>query len=741
MTTSKPIPTGPGPVTASIPTLIAQELGISPTQVSATIALLDDGNTIPFVARYRKEVTGGLDEVQLRQIESRLAYLRNLHARQDAVLKSIAEQDKLTPALEQEIRTAVTLQRVEDLYLPYRPKRRTRAMQARERGLEPLAQALLHPEKLSGPLTALAATFVGQDVPDAEAALAGARDIVAEVVSEDAQVRAYARSKTLGQGMLVVKLATPTADPGKKYEMYHDFVMPLKDVPTHQLLAINRGEKEGVLKAALHGPDADILSDIARQFIKDRRSAAASQVQAAIADGYERLIQPAVERDVRGSLTEKSDDQAILTFATNVKSLLLQAPLKRKRVLGVDPGFRTGCKVALVDETGKYLGSFAIFPHEPQKQWGEAKRQLRAVIENGRVDVIAIGNGTASRETEQLVAEVIGDLRDAGGKSGRDVAYTLVSEAGASVYSASPLAREEFPDLDVTVRGAISIARRLQDPLAELVKIDAKSIGVGLYQHDVDQKKLQQALDGVVEDAVNLVGVDVNTASAALLQYVAGIGKKVAQNIVEHRNEQGPFRSRQEVKKVKGLGPKAFEQAAGFLRVADGSNPLDNTAIHPESYAVVKRLLDLLGIGLKAKDLSGLVSRYMQQHRIEEVAELLDVGVPTLADILEALTRPGRDPREELAAAPILRKDVLSLENLHEGMALQGTVRNVVDFGAFVDIGVKHDGLVHVSEMGPRYVRNPHEVVKVGDVVDVRVLKIDRERGRVSLTMKKESAG
>ena len=726
------------PVTPAIPTTIARALGISPQQVSATIALLDDGNTIPFIARYRKEVTGGLDEVQLRQIESRLDYLRNLHARQETALKSIAEQAKLTPALEQEIRAATTLQRVEDLYLPYRPKRRTRAMQARERGLEPLAEVLLHPEKLSGQLTALATTFLAAEVADAEAALAGARDIVAEVVSEDAQVRAFARSKTLGQGLLVVKLAAVGADPGQKYEMYHDFAMPLKDVPAHQLLAINRGEKEGVLKATLHGPDEEILDNIGRQFIKDRRSAVALQVQMAIADGYERLIQPAVERDVRGGLTEKSDDQAILTFATNVKSLLLQAPLKRRRVLGIDPGFRSGCKVALVDETGKYLGSFAIFPHEPQKQWSEAKRQLRAVIENGQVAVIAIGNGTASRETEQLVAEVIGELGAAGGKSGRDVAYALVSEAGASVYSASPLAREEFPDLDVTVRGAISIARRLQDPLAELVKIDAKSIGVGLYQHDVDQKKLQQALDGVVEDAVNLVGVDVNTASAALLQYVAGIGKKVAQNVVEHRNQEGSFRSRSDVKKVKGLGPKAFEQAAGFLRVPDGANPLDNTAIHPESYAVVKRLLDLLGIGLKAKDLSGLVTRYMQQHRIEEVAELLEVGVPTLTDILEALRRPGRDPREDLPA-PVLRRDILSLDDLREGMALQGTVRNVVDFGAFVDIGVKHDGLVHVSEMGPRYVRNPHEVVKVGDVVDVRVLKIERERGRVSLTMKREN--
>lgn len=729
---------GAAPVAIAIAPQIAREMGVNPSQVSAVMALLDDGNTIPFVARYRKEATGGLDEVQLRQIESRLDYLRSLIARQEAALKSIGEQGKLTPALEQAVRSAATLQRVEDLYLPYRPKRRTRAMTAREAGLEPLADVLLHPEKLKGSLAGLAATFVNDRVVDAEAALAGARDIVAEAVSEDAQVRSHVRAKTLNQGLLVVKLAAVGADPGRKYEMYHDFAMLLKDVPSHQLLAINRGEKEGALKAALAGPDEEILNDIGRLFNKDRRPAVAAQVQMAIADGYDRLIQPAVEREVRGSLTEKSDDQAILTFATNVKSLLLQAPLKRRRVLGIDPGFRTGCKVALVDGAGKYLASFAIFPHEPQKQWSEAKRQLRAAIEGGQVDVIAIGNGTAGRETEHLVAELIGELRAAGGKAGRDVAYTLVSEAGASVYSASPQAREEFPNLDVTVRGAISIARRLQDPLAELVKIDAKSIGVGLYQHDVDQKKLQQALDGVVEDAVNLVGVDVNTASAALLQYVAGIGKKVAQNIVEQREREGPFRSRADLKKVKGLGPKAFEQAAGFLRIPDSANPLDNTAIHPESYPVVKRLLDLLGIGLKAKDLPGLTARYMQQHRIEEVAELLEVGAPTLTDILEALQRPGRDPREDLPA-PILRQDILSLDDLHEGMALQGTVRNVVDFGAFVDIGVKQDGLVHVSEMGPRYVRNPHEVVKVGDVVDVRVLKIEKERGRVSLTMKREN--
>lgn len=738
--TTQPTKNTPGaaPAAIAIAPQIAREMGINPSQVSATMALLDDGNTIPFIARYRKEATGGLDEVQLRQIESRLDYLRSLIARQEAVLKSIGEQGKLTPALEQAVFSAATLQRVEDLYLPYRPKRRTRAMAAREAGLEPLADVLLHPEKLKGSLAALAAAFVNDQVTDAEAALAGARDIVAEAVSEDAQVRGHVRAKTLNQGILVVKLAAAGADPGRKYEMYHDFALPLKDVPSHQLLAINRGEKEGALKAALHGPDEEILNDIGRLFNKDRRPAVTTQVQMAIADGYDRLIQPAVEREVRGSLTEKSDEQAIHTFATNVKSLLLQAPLKRRRVLGIDPGFRTGCKVALVDEIGKYLASFAIFPHEPQKQWSEAKRQLRAAIEGGQVDVIAIGNGTAGRETEQLVAELIGELRAAGGKAGREVAYTLVSEAGASVYSASPQAREEFPTLDVTVRGAISIARRLQDPLAELVKIDAKSIGVGLYQHDVDQKKLQQALDGVVEDAVNLVGVDVNTASAALLQYVAGIGKKVAQNIVEQREREGSFRSRADLKKVKGLGPKAFEQAAGFLRVPGGANPLDNTAIHPESYPVVKRLLDLLGIGLKAKDLPGLVARYMQQHRIEEVAELLEVGAPTLTDILEALQRPGRDPREDLPA-PVLRQDILSLDDLHEGMALQGTVRNVVDFGAFVDIGVKQDGLVHVSEMGPRYVRNPHEVVKVGDVVDVRVLKIEKERGRVSLTMKREN--
>lgn len=719
---------------ALIANTIARELTITPRQVADTIGLLDEGNTIPFIARYRKEVTGGLDEVQLRQIQHRLEYLRHLVERKAAVLKSIAEQEKLTPELEASITAATTLQQVEDLYLPYKPKRRTRAMIARERGLEPLANVLLDPPALQGELLALAATFVSDEVPDVEAALAGARDIVAEVVSEDAQVRAVVRTKTLNQGLVTVKLAAADADPGKKYEMYHDFAALLKDLPAHQLLAINRGEKEGALKVRVDGPDAQILADIGRRYIPNRRSPVAVQVATAIDDGYARLIQPSIERELRSTLTETSDDHAIATFTTNLRSLLLQPPLRRKRVMGIDPGFRTGCKVAIVDETGKYLAHFTIYPHEPQRQWSEAKRLLASAVSGAQIDVVAIGNGTASRESEQLVAEVIGELAESPAR--RDVAYALVNEAGASVYSASPLARAEFPDLDVSVRGAISIARRLQDPLSELVKIDAQSIGVGLYQHDVDQKKLQESLDAVVEDAVNLVGVDVNTASPALLRYVAGIGKKLAQNIVEHRDQHGPFQSRADIKKVKGLGPKAFEQAAGFLRVPDGKNPLDNTAIHPESYTVVRDLLELMGVGIKARDLPGLVSRFRQQNTLEDLAEVLGIGVPTLTDIFDALVKPGRDPRDDLPP-PLLRHDVLSIDDLHEGMTLRGTVRNVVDFGAFVDIGVKHDGLVHVSQMGERYVHNPHDVVKVGDVVEVKVTKIDRERGRISLSMKK----
>ncbi len=717
-----------------IVTTIARELTITPRQVADTIDLLDEGNTIPFIARYRKEVTGGLDEVQLRQIQHRLEYLRHLAERKAAVLKSIAEQAKLTPELETSITAAATLQQVEDLYLPYKPKRRTRAMIARERGLAPLANVLLDPKALQGDLHVLAATFLSDDVPDVDAALAGARDIVAEVVSEDAQVRALVRSKTHDHGLVTVKLAAADADPGKKYEMYHDFAGLLKDLPAHQLLAINRGEKEGALKVRVDGPDEQLVAEIGRRYILNRRSPVATQVAAAIDDGYARLIQPSIERELRGTLTETSDDHAIATFTTNLRSLLMQPPLRRKRVMGIDPGFRTGCKVAIVDETGKYLAHFTIYPHEPQRQWSDAKRLLAAAISNAQVDVVAIGNGTASRESEQLVAEVIGELADA--KTRRDVAYALVNEAGASVYSASPLARAEFPDLDVSVRGAVSIARRLQDPLSELVKIDAKSIGVGLYQHDVDQKKLQESLDAVVEDAVNQVGVDVNTASPALLQYVAGIGKKLAQNIVDHRDQHGPFQSRTDIKKVKGLGPKAFEQAAGFLRIAEGKNPLDNTAIHPESYTAVRDLLDLMGVGIKARDLPGLVSRFRQQHKLKDLAGVLGIGVPTLTDILDALVKPGRDPRDDLPP-PLLRHDVLSIDDLHEGMQLRGTVRNVVDFGAFVDIGVKHDGLVHVSQMGERYVHNPHDVVKVGDVVDVKVTKIDRERSRISLSMKK----
>ncbi|HIC90081.1 MAG TPA: RNA-binding transcriptional accessory protein [Anaerolineae bacterium] len=717
---------------------IATELELTPAQVTGAIELLDAGNTIPFIARYRKEATGGLDEVQLRRIEARLAYLRNLAARVDTVLRSIAEQGKLTPELEARIRAAATLQEVEDLYLPYRPKRRTRATIARERGLEPLAVLLLADATNKKPLPTtpidVASSFLGDDVPTPEDALAGARDIVAEMVSDDADVRGLARRLTQEEGYLISRLASEEADPEGKYQLYHDFSAPLRTLAPHQLLAINRGEKEGALKVRLEAPEDLILGQIETRYIR-RRSPAAAQVREAIEDGYDRLVRPAIERELRGGLTETADEHAIDVFATNLRNLLLQPPLRGKTVMGIDPGYRTGCKVAVVDPTGKYLDSTTIYPHQPQKRWAEAKATLGALCIRHNVDVIAIGNGTASRETESLVAELIGDLRQTGTYK-RKLAYTIVSEAGASVYSASSLAREELPQLDVSMRGAVSIARRLQDPLAELVKIDPRSIGVGLYQHDVDQKQLTQALDAVVEDAVNAVGVDVNTASPALLRYVAGIGKKLAENIVAHRDEHGPFRSRAELKKVRGMGEKTFQQAAGFLRVPGSRNRLDETAIHPESYPVVRQLFDLAGLNGRERNLPNLIARFRAENDLAELAELLEVGEPTLADIFDALIQPGRDPRDELPG-PVLRQDVLSIEDLREGMVLKGVVRNVVDFGAFVDIGVKQDGLVHVSEMAERYVRNPHAVVAVGDVVEVRVIKVDKGRGRISLSMKK----
>ncbi len=709
---------------------IARELGLRPTQVATTVELLDDDNTVPFIARYRKEATGGLDEEQLRAIETRLAYLRHLTARKETVLKSIAEQGKLTPELEKKIRTAMVLQEVEDLYLPYRPKRRTRATIARERGLEPLADLILAQEITTGTLEEHGAPFLTDDVPTVDDAFAGARDIVAETVAEDAGVRKAVREHTRKRFVLACSLADAALDPQGKYQMYYDYIEPLEKVPPHRLLAINRGEKEGVLRVKLDGPTDEIMARIESKYGPRPQSVFATQLRQAIADGYRRLIAPSIEREVRGQLSEGADDHAITVFATNLRHLLLQPPLRGRVVMGIDPGYRTGCKVAIVDATGKFIGGTTIYPHPPQKQWAEAKRLVAGMIEKAGVSVVAIGNGTASRETEQLVSEVIGELG-----AGAGAAYVMVSEAGASVYSASPLAGEELPDLDVSMRGAVSIARRLQDPLAELVKIDPQAIGVGLYQHDVDQKKLAETLDRVVESAVNYVGVDLNTASPALLRYVSGINKRVAKAIVKHRDQHGPFRDRRQLKAVKGLGDKAFEQSAGFLKVPGGDEPLDNTFIHPESYAVVERLFALMDVRGDERDLPARVKRFRAAHDLAELAQTLEVGLPTLTDIFDQLIKPGRDPREGLPA-PILRQDVLKIEDLREGMILKGTVRNVVDFGAFVDIGVKQDGLVHVSEMADRYVRDPHKVVAVGDVVEVRVLKVDVERGRIGLSMK-----
>jgi len=715
-----------------IVTTIAEELGLGRAQVAATAALFDDGNTIPFVARYRKEVTGGLDEEQLRQVEARLDYLRRLTDRKATILKSIEEQEKLTPELAAAIEQATTLQAVEDLYLPYKPKRRTRATIARERGLEPLADLLLA-QKDTRPLDELSSPFLSEEVPDAEAALAGARDILAERVVEDAAVRGEARSLSLKRADVVCRLAGDEAevDPGGKYRLYHDLVLPLSEIQPHQWLAIQRGETEGALKVSLELPDEEILDVMEVIHLRGPRTPVRDQVEAAIADGYKRLLGPSLERDLRTTHTEQSDDHAIQVFSANLRGLLLQPPLRGRVVMGIDPGYRTGCKVAVVDPTGKVLGTSTIYPHQPQKQWDEAKKTLAAAVESTGVAVIAIGNGTASRETEQLVVELIGEGRAAQNA----LQYAMVSEAGASVYSASKLARQELPDLDVSMRGAVSIARRLQDPLAELVKIDPKSIGVGLYQHDVDQKKLATALDAVVESVVNYVGVDVNTASPALLGYVAGLSRNVAANIVAHRDKDGPFSKRSDLKKVKSLGPKAYEQAAGFLRVPESANPLDNTPIHPESYSAVRRILELAGTRLKARDMLGRIQAARDEFGLDGLAELLDIGQPTLADILDGLARPGRDPRDDLAP-PILRQDVLKMEDLREGMRLKGTVRNVVDFGAFVDIGVKQDGLVHISKMADRYVRNPFEVVSVGDVVDVTVISVDLERNRIGLSMR-----
>ncbi|RMI02844.1 MAG: RNA-binding transcriptional accessory protein [Calditrichaeota bacterium] len=714
--------------------IIAGELNLRAIQVANTVELLDAGNTVPFIARYRKEATGRLDEEMIRAIQERIKYLRMLEERKGTILKSIEEQGKLTPELEQKIRACMKLQELEDLYLPYKPRKRTRATIARERGLEPLAELMLKQEMESGDPLEVAARFVDpeKEVHSPEEALAGARDIVAEVISDDAEVRKAIRELTRNTGILVSKAKSPEAE--RDYEMYCDFAEPVKRLVPHRILAINRGEREKLLSVSIEVETEKMLGEIESRYVKNSHSIFADHLKAAIADGYKRLIAPSIEREIRAELTEKADAHAIEVFARNLKQLLLQPPVKGKVIMGIDPGYRTGCKVAVIDETGKYLEGDTIYPHPPQNKVFEAKTTVRKLIEKYNVDVIAIGNGTASRETEALIADLIREIKE--GDPGREVVYIIVNEAGASVYSASKVAKEEFPDLDASMRGNISIARRLMDPLAELVKIEPKHIGVGLYQHDVNQKRLSESLHNVVESAVNSVGVDLNTASVSLLKYVSGLTARTAENIVRYRDEHGKFRRREELKKVSGIGEIAFQQAAGFLRIPDGDNPLDNTGIHPESYEATRKLLALFNVENDPKEWRKLPRLVREkQMSLAELAEQVGVGEPTLEDILKDLEKPGRDPREEMPP-PIFKSDVLKIEDLREGMILKGTVRNVVDFGAFVDIGLKRDGLVHVSEMADRFVKNPLEVVSVGDVVTVKVIGIDLERQRVKLSMR-----
>ncbi|MFZ5824196.1 MAG: Tex family protein [Bacillota bacterium] len=714
-------------------TRLARELGLTQNQVQSCVALLDEGNTVPFISRYRKEATGEMDETQIRDLQERLTYLRNLEAEKEKVLRVIAEQGKLTPELEQAIKNAEKLQEVEDLYRPYRPKRRTRAMIAREKGLEPLAQQMLAQAETTGSPLDLAAAFVDAEkgVESPEEALAGARDIVAETVSDDADVRKIARELTSAQGV-IRSVQNEKGDPEKaqEFEMYVDFSEPLRTLPPHRILALNRGERLDCLKVALDAPEQEIVARIERRYITNSRSIWANQLREAIADAYKRLIAPSIETEVRGALTERAEERAISLFAVNLRNLLLQPPIKGLTVMGIDPGFRTGCKLAVVDDTGKVLETGVIYVTLGDRQRVQGEEVLIRLVDKYKVDLMAIGNGTASRETEQVVAGIIPRCK-------HQTAYMIISEAGASVYSASKVAQQEFPDFDVTQRSAVSIARRAQDPLAELVKIDPKSIGVGLYQHDVDQKRLAEQLGHVVESVVNSVGVDLNTASPSLLQYVAGIKATVARAVVEYREQHGKFKSRKELLKVSGLGPKAFEQCAGFLRVAEGAEPLDNTAVHPESYAIAEAVLKAAGATreqLIGQGAAGLRDALVKLSP-EQVAAELGAGVPTVRDIFEALAKPGRDPRDELPK-PIFHTEVLKLEDLKVGMELMGTVRNVVDFGAFVDIGVHEDGLVHVSQLSHKFIKHPSEAVAVGDIVKVRVIEVDLKRQRIGLTMK-----
>ena len=719
---------------------IAEELNIKPKQVEATIKLIDEGNTIPFIARYRKEVTGGLSDEILRDLGERLNYLRNLEQRKEEVVKSIDEQEKLTDEILQAIAICKTLAEVEDIYRPYKQKKKTRATVAKAKGLEPLANIIIE-QKETKPILEFAKEYVnietlsGEDkknkdkvVATPEDAVQGALDIIAENISDNSKYRKQIKRICYREATIQTKAAKP--EEKSNYEMYYDYQEAIKYIPSHRILAINRGEKEDFLKVKIEKPEEKILEYIQRDIIKGETQFT-QMLKDTILDSFKRLIEPSIDREIRADLTEKAEDKAIKVFGKNSKQLLLGAPIKGKTVMGFDPAYRTGCKIAVIDETGKLLDYTTVYPTEPQNDVEGAKKELLKLIEKDKVDMIAIGNGTASRESEMFVADMIKE-------ASRDVHYVIVSEAGASVYSASKLATEEYPDINVSIRGAISIARRLQDPLAELVKIDPKAIGVGQYQHDVNQKKLQESLTGVVEDSVNKVGVDVNTATPSLLSYVSGINNTIAKNIVKYRDENGKLKNRKELLKVPKLGKVAFEQCAGFLRIFDGDNPLEVTAVHPESYEPTEKLLNQLGFDkndLKDKEKLEELRTKLKSVNVLEMAKELNIGEMTLTDIIEELSKPGRDPREDMPK-PILRNDVLKLDDLKEGMVLTGTVRNVIDFGAFVDIGVKHDGLVHISEMSDKFIKNPSDVVSVGDIVKVKVIKIDKERQKVGLSMK-----
>mgnify|MGYP000986740705 FL=1 len=706
---------------------LGKELQFPEKSIRNVIGLLEDGNTVPFIARYRKEMTGALDEVQIRDIMERWNYLQNLEQRKEEVIRLIDEQGKLTEELKGKILQAEKLQLVEDLYRPYKQKRRTRATIAKEKGLEPLARWMLS-FPAEGDLDAELAAYVSAEkqVASAEEALQGAKDIIAEMVSDEPKYRGWIRGQTFKTGVMASTVKDEEKDEKKVYEMYYAYEEPVRKIVPHRVLALNRGEKENILRVSIEADTERILAYLNRQVIRNEASITSGIVKEAVEDGYKRLIEPAIEREIRNELSEKAEDRAIHIFAENLRNLLLQPPLKGKTVLGVDPAYRTGCKLAVVDETGKVLKIGVIYPHPPKPKTEEAKAIVKSIIRDFKVEVIAIGNGTASQETEQWIAGILKEIEE-------DVFYMIVNEAGASVYSASDLARKEFPDLHVEERSAVSIARRLQDPLAELVKIDPKSVGVGQYQHDVSQKKLNESLTFVVETAVNQVGVDVNTASPSLLQYVSGLSSTVAGNIVKFRDENGKFKNRAELKKIPRLGAKTYEQSIGFLRIPDGEEPLDKTPIHPESYDAARALLNELGMTTADIGTEKLI-KSLETLSVPEMAKTLGIGELTLQDIFEALKKPGRDPRDELPK-PLLKKDIMKLEDLKPGMEMQGTVRNVVDFGAFVDVGVKEDGLVHISKLSKGFVKHPLDIVSVGDIVTVWVEKVDVQKGRLSLTM------